>query len=170
MMIKIGKKKKKSSDRFSTCFGPKNSTSCSKRFTPNHPPQLLLTLHLCSCCTATREHAGDHGTGLLFADPEDKAAEAPELPQGSRAFCRRRQINRLTTTNNTMRPNFTKDDEMMCVHLKILVEYTNEDPEGAEDDKLGSTTRGSTRTSKTNRRSTPTARRRIRTTISSSMV
>ena len=35
-----------------------------------------------------------------------------------------------------MRPNFTKDDEKMCVHLKIL-EYAYEDLEGAEDDKSG---------------------------------
>ena len=35
-----------------------------------------------------------------------------------------------------MRPNFTKDDEKMCVHLKIF-EYAYEDPEGAEDDKSG---------------------------------
>ena len=95
-----------------------------------------MRLHLCSCCTATREHAGDHGTGLLLAEPGNEAAEAPELPQVSRAFAEDARIDRLTTTNTMMRPNFTKDDEKMCVHLKIL-EYAYEDPEGAEDDKSG---------------------------------
>ena len=39
---KKGKKKKESSQRFSRGFGPKNPTSCSKRFTPNHLPTAFV--------------------------------------------------------------------------------------------------------------------------------
>ena len=76
------------------------------------------------------------GPGYSSLIPGNEAAEAPELPQVSRAFAEDARIDRLTTTNTMMRPNFTKDDEKMCVHLKIL-EYAYEDPEGAEDDKSG---------------------------------
>ena len=57
----------------------------------------------CPWCTATRDLAARHGSGLLLADPEDKAAEAPELPQVRRAIEEDARNNRLTILN-TIRP------------------------------------------------------------------
>ena len=110
------------------------------------PHSFLLRLLLCSCCTATREHADRHGTGLFLAEPGNEAAEEPELPQERRAIAEDAvfRINRLTTTLTTMRPDFTGADEKMNEYQKIFVQFAeyvnlrnNEDSEGVENDELG---------------------------------